>query len=451
MDTPASIDQALQQATLLYTQQRYAEADALCHRILTENSHHAETLNLAGLLAIIRRDYHFAESLFRQALAIRPDLDCLYNNLGIALFRQGRLSEALEFYRIVALRTPHEPAAQSNVAYTLQRMGRVEEAIEHYQNALKINPQHEKTHSNYALALLLAGRYSEGWAEYEYRSIPILKKYPQPVWADESLSDTTIVVHTEQGFGDTIQFVRYLPMLHDRGASIILHGSPELYRLLSHHGDYQVIRHGDPLPAFDLQCGLLSLPHRFGTILDTIPRAMSYLNAERDGACQWQKRMTPYRGMKVGLVWAGNPKNTEDAERSISFDLLQPLLDVRNITFFSLQKKLALPQTQTLPLSVQWVDWTSELSDFADTAALIANLDLVIAVDTAVAHLAAALGRPVWTMLEYSPDFRWLLHREDTPWYPTMRLFRQSQHGDWPAVIQKVAAELHKAVWSFHA
>jgi hypothetical protein len=252
------------------------------------------------------------------------------------------------------------------------------------------------------------------------------------------------LLHSEQGFGDTIQFIRYAPLLARQGARVVVECQPELRSLLRGvEGVQHLLAQGEPLPPFDLHAPLLSLPLAFGTRLGSIPAQVPYLKADPALAEAWRGKVAgDGRRLKIGLAWAGSPARKGDRQRSVSLSALAPLAAVKGADFYSLQKGPAAEQAKNPPPEMRLMDLTAELKDFADTAALIASLDLVISVDTAVAHLAGAMARPVWTLLEFVPAWRWLLDREDSPWYPTMRLFRQPSRGDWGSVVRRVAEAL---------
>ncbi len=296
-------------------------------------------------------------------------------------------------------------------------------------------PDSAVAHWNYSMALLLHGDLKRGWREYEWRwrwerfPSPI-RNFTQPLWQGEELHGASILLHAEQGLGDTLQFARYAPLVAARGGRVILEVQSSLYRLLQRIPGVEVcIKAGDPLPEFDLQCPLMSLPQAFGTTLASIPPIVPYFSSEDDGA----SRRTA--ALRVGLVWAGNPKHQRDRLRSIPFALLGPLLEQPGVAFVSLQKD-TVGEAAMLPHPV------AEAKDFLDTARIVSELDLVITVDTSVAHLAGAMGKPVWVLIASSPDWRWGLGTEATPWYPTMRLFRQPLGECWDSTIARMTAEL---------
>ncbi|HEX4124338.1 MAG TPA: glycosyltransferase family 9 protein, partial [Tepidisphaeraceae bacterium] len=267
-------------------------------------------------------------------------------------------------------------------------------------------------------------------------------------WQGEDIRGRTIVLRSEQGFGDMIQFVRYAPLVAARGAKVILESNPELFRLLARvPGVEQVVRHGDPLPPFDLHCPMMSLPHAFGTDLQSIPHEVPYLSADPELSARWGEAVADGAGkIKVGLAWGGNPKHSNERNRSMGLLELLGLSAIPGVQFYSLQKGPAAARLGEVAGRWSIADHTDRLTDFADTAALVSHLDLVITVDTSVAHLAGAMGKPVWLMLPFVAEWRWMVAREDSPWYPTMRLFRQGAPGEWADVVERVAGELGRFV-----
>jgi hypothetical protein len=293
----------------------------------------------------------------------------------------------------------------------------------------------------------MLGDFENGWKGYEYRiqtkELDIGSvQFPQPRWEGHDLKGQRILIHAEQALGDTIQFIRYLPQVAQRGGRVVLQVQPELFQLLKDfpHAE-QVLARGDALPDFDVQCPLLSLPlilHSGSQISNEVP----YIKPDALAVEHWRAKLADEARLKVGLVWAGKPEHKNDHNRSMPARMFASLNQIPNVRFFSLQKGDAAKQLADLSSQLDVTDFTSELNDFVDTAGLIQNLDLVITVDTAVAHLAGAIGKPVWVLLPFVPDWRWLLDRSDSPWYPTMRLFRQPRIGDWESPVNSVAAGL---------
>ncbi|MEG4802206.1 tetratricopeptide repeat protein [Microcoleus sp. ARI1-B5] len=396
-----------------------------------------------------------ALDLYRRALEIQPHSWEAYNNLATVLQEQGNLEEALEYYHKALELLPDFVEAINNLGRTFLEKGAVEDAIACYRRAIHLNPNHASAHLNLSLALLLAGDFENGLAEYEWRwqikefktghscflTAPgntVSAREYRPLWDGSDLQGKTVLLHAEQGLGDSLQFIRYVAIVKNRGGRVIVDCYPQLRRLFAMlDGIDLLIVRGEPLPEFDVQVPMLSLPYVLGTKLSTIPANAAYLSGPADA----EFALLPDRNLKVGIVWAGNPKHRKNTQRSCGLSQFLPLLDVSGVTFYSLQKEV-LEADRALLNQTPIVDLSPHFGDLADTAAAIAKLDLVISVDTAVAHLAGALGKPVWILLAFSPDWRWLLEREDSPWYPTARLFRQHQRGDWKPVFERVAQAL---------
>jgi hypothetical protein len=330
------------------------------------------------------------------------------------------------------------------------RMGRLDEAAASGRVAVRLGPDSPDGHFNLSLALLALGDLAQGWEEYEWRWKTRLmqgrRHFPQPQWRGEAAGGRTLLVQAEQGFGDTIQFCRYATLAAARGLRVILEAQKPLVRLLRClPGVDLVVEQGDGPPPFDLQCPMLSMPLAFGTTVGTIPSAASYLEADAALAAAWRARLSAVAGhdLRIGLVWAGNPGSelpsmaARDRRRSVAPDLLAPLFGLPGLRFFSLQK-----DGPAAPGGFPLTDFMGGMGDFADTAALVAGLDLVISVDTAVAHLAAALGKPVWLLDRFDHCWRWLAGRRDSPWYPSLRVYRQPRPGDWAPVIAEVVRDL---------
>jgi len=434
-----------------------------------------------------------------EAIAIRRDYADAWSNRANALSDLNQPAEAQAGYRRALEIRADFVEAWSNLGLTLVDLGEHADALQCYERALAIQPDSVEAHWNRALCQLETGDFEQGWREYEWRweraSLRASKRvFDQPLWlgGETSIAGKTVLLHAEQGLGDTLQFCRYAALVAQRGARVLLEVPAELSRLLTGlEGVSQLIEQGQPRPPFDLHCPLLSLPLAFSTRLDTIPAAVPYLFADETQVAEWGQRMkaeAPGK-LKVGLVWAGGNRphvpelRKNDLRRSIALQQLGPILDVPNVQFYSLQKGAAAQQlraTQNEPdagmrantLAVNearadapqssgspggrddihvcaWhvgagsiIDHADQLDDFSDTAALVANLDLVISVDTSTAHLAGAMGRPVWILNRFDTCWRWLLERDDSPWYPSARLFRQPSLGDWDSAIHRIRTAL---------
>jgi len=330
----------------------------------------------------------------------------------------------------------------------LQEKGQFDEAIQCYKKAIEIDPDYVDARWNMSLLNLLCGNFKEGWKGYEWRwkleGILVERNFSAPAWNGYDIKGRTILIYAEQGLGDTIQFVRYASLVADLGANVIVECQKELVSLVEKiRGIKQVIPYGNSLPEFDIHCSLLSLPLVFDTTLEDIPANIPYIYAGSPSVQKWRDKIDQTSShIRIGLVWAGDPAKKKDRDRSCSLRLFSSLAQFNDVIFYSLQKGEASNQAMNPPEGMNLIDYTEEFHDFSDTAAFIENLDLVISVDTAVAHLAGSLGKPVWTLLPFVPDWRWMLSREDSPWYPTMRLFRQPRIGDWGSVIDRVVNAL---------
>lgn len=398
-----------------------------------------------------------------QALALRPHYAQAWSNRGNALSDLNRPLEAQASYERALAASSALADAWNNLGLTFVDMNRHADALACYERALSLSPDAAETHWNRALCLLQTGDLAAGFAEYEWRwkrkrIAAGMRVFDTPPWlGDTPLDGKTILLHAEQGLGDTLQFCRYSALVATQGARVVLEVQPELKRLLTGlEGVAELVAAGDPLPAFDCHCPLLSLPFALHTTIETIQGRTPYLFADPKASAQWRARIdeaSAPRALKVGLVWAGGHRphvpelRKNDARRSLSFDRFAPIVETPGVQFFSLQKgERAVRQLTDMrerhAASARVIDWTDELNDFADTAALVENLDLVISVDTSTAHLAGAMNKPVWILNRLDTCWRWMLEREDSPWYPSARLFRQPTLGDWESVIESVTRAL---------
>ncbi len=449
---PRHQDAAYKSGVLLNQTGRFEEAVAhlnLCDEVLPN---HAPTLQARARTLYNLKRFEEALADNRGANTLDPGNADTCNNIGACLQSLGREQEALSWFDQALDRLPNAIEILNNKAFMLGQLQRFDEAFACYDHIRARHLNNATTDWNLALLHMLTGNFEAGWAGRESRwtkagPIPY-PKFSQPMWlGHEPIEGKTILIHVDEGLGDTIQFARYVPMVAARGARVILVVERPLYSLLSGlPGVWRCLPlSDDPLPAFDLHCPVGSLPLVFGTRLDTIPSAISYLPSPAEARGKvWEQRLGPHDRLRVGLVWSGNASHKNDFNRSTSLKLLSSLLDV-DATFVSLQKD-PRPDDRALLEHTDIVDLTLDLTDFADTAALVSCLDLVITVDTSVAHLAGALGRPTWILLPWTPDYRWLLDRDDSPWYPTVRLFRQTETRDYASVLDSVRTELLRLV-----
>jgi tetratricopeptide (TPR) repeat protein len=475
---------ALQLLGLLKLQRRQAvEALRFLSTALKVNSTSAEAMSNLGLALHALTRFEDAAAQFRNALLIAPDHPEILYNLGNACLELGKTDEALAIYEQVLAQNPDHAGALVNAGNALVRLNRPAEAILSYDNALAALPGHPQiltnrgharrrldrpaealadfkaaltgapefaeAHFEAGMAHLTLGDFASGWKEYEWRwktgtFADRRRQFRAPLWlGDTRLCGKTILLHAEQGFGDTIQFIRYAPLIARGGAKVICEVQGELRSLLSQFDGIEVFAEGEPLPAFDVHCPLLSLPLACGTRLETTPAPVAYLAASAECLDRWRDRV-PRDRRSVGFVWSGSSSHRNDANRSIPLSKLAALLKDAPVRCFSLQNELRKEDREILAELPELVHFGSELREFADTAAVISQLDLVISVDTAVAHLAGALGKPVIILLPYAADFRWMRDRDYTPWYPTARLFRQPAFGDWDSVIARLQGELRR-------
>jgi tetratricopeptide (TPR) repeat protein len=401
-----------------------------------------------------------AETSLREALRLKPDFANGHTELGRVLDCLGRFEEAEASVRTALRLQPEHAVAHCTLGYILYHLGRVAEAQASYRTALRLRPENRQWRVFLGEALLLAGQLEEGWKEFEWRWQSEQQRLRPlsgvPSWNGEAIGDRVILLLADQGHGDALQFCRYVPQVAARATRTVLAVQPRLARLLSRlPGVSEIITEGGCPSSVDLWCGLLSLPYAVGTTLETIPATTPYLTADPADVAHWRERLAGLAGLRVGLCWAGGQFNVgqiqRDRRRSITLDTLAPFGEVSGVQFISLQIGPPAAQAARPPQGMELHDFAEDQHDFADTAAIIENLDLVISVDTAVAHLAGGLGKPVWLLNHFDTDWRWLQNRDDSPWYPSLRLFRQPTPGDWPSVISRVQGALQRLVDGDHS
>ena len=408
----------------------------------------------------LKKQHQFEEAIlnFKHVIKLTPDDADAYYNLGNAYEALGRYESAVETYRMAIRRNGAFAGAFNNLALVLKKMGRINEAINYFRKALRLQPALAEAHWNLSLSLLINGQFEEGWKEHEWRFMRGKRStiYPHrfdiPLWDGSSFTGKRLFVHSEQGFGDTLQFIRYLPMVKRLGGTVIfeafgplletMRGFPGIDKLVELSPDRRHVEN------CDYYVPLMTLPMLFSTDIPTIPSNIPYIFAAPEKAGQWKNRINE-KGYNIGIVWAGKPEHENDGNRSCELAQFLPLARIPGVELYGLQKGGAARQAKTLDGMKTIINFDRELKDFSETAAAIENLDLVISIDTALVHLAGAMGKPVWTLLPHAPDWRWLLEREDSPWYPTMRLFRQPGRGDWGAVFDRVKDELGKSTKDF--
>ena len=443
-------------------------------RALALKADDADTLVARGNAHYALKEYAAALADYDRALALRPDAAPLYNNRGNALRELGRHAEAVESLdRAIALSSGYAEAYNSrgnallelnrpaealadydralvlkedfvdalvNRGSALRYLDRDAEALASFDRAIALSPQLAEAHWNKALLHLSRGDFAKGWPGYEWRwrraDAEGVRNFKQPQWRGEDIAGKTILLHAEQGFGDSIQFVRYVPMVAARGARVILEAPDALKPLLAGvEGIASLVSRGAMLPRFDLHCPLMSLPLAFGTTLETVPAAVPYLHVPEERAALWRARLARLARPRIGLAWSGKPTHKNDHNRTIALARLAPLLSLPGMSFVSLQREYREGDRDALARWPNLKRLDGAIADFADTAAIVGELDLTVSVDTSVAHLAGALGRPVFILLSQVQDWRWLIGRSTSPWYPTARLFRQPSIGDWDGAI----------------
>lgn len=420
------------------------EAVLLYGQAIQLNQNFPDIYNNLGVALRALGKREASAACYQRSLCLKPDHAGAYTNLGNVLRELGRLEVAAASHRRAVELDPTSADAHYNLGLTFRDLGETGEALKSFDKTLELRPDHPACHWDQALSLLQEGDLVNGFAGYEWRwrlDTNPPREFTQPRWDGSDLKGKTILLHQEQGFGDMIHFARYIPILKAMGGNIVVEVHPELSRLFSTiDGVGQVVNRGADLPKFDVYLPMMSLAHVLGTALDTVPADVPYLKAPDGHARHLPANLGGKK--KVGIAWAGRQTHKNDANRSVSFSHFVELMGVADTVLYSLQfgpssKDIAENGCEALIMNLG-----SKMQDFADTAAVITELDLVITVDTSIAHLAGALGKPVWMALPFPGDWRWMLKREDSPWYPTARLFRQPKPGDWASVFENIRQAL---------
>jgi tetratricopeptide (TPR) repeat protein len=401
--------------------------------------------NIAQVL--VQGDLAVAVDYFRRLVAVLPQNALARANFGYMVERAGQTEAAVEIYRQGLALDPNQPVVLGNLGVALADLGRIDAAIECYRQALALEPDNAEAHNGLGLALLLKGDYAAAWPHHEHRPHDWVGEFAIPRWKGQPLAGQRILLHAEQGMGDTLQFVRYVPMVAARGGRVVLATVPALAPLFDGMPGVEELVTGTRPPG-DLawHCPLMSLPLAFGTTRDTIPGPWPYLRVSAERLAPWCQRIGGDGVVKVGLVWKGQPKLRRDRDRSLPAAQLAPLAGIAGVRYYALQKTADGSGFADLPAALGATDLADGFSDYAETAAALMALDLVVTVDTSVAHLAGALGRPVWLLISKVPDWRWGEQGSDSPWYPSVRLFRQTVAGVWDDVVADVARALAERV-----
>jgi len=440
----------LNKAVIYHQSGQLLEAELLYKEVRRAEPNNYVVLQLLGVLAAQRGQNELSLNLLSRAISLQPDYVDALGNRGNVFQKLKRFDDALQDYDKAISLKPDYVDALSNRGNVRQKLGRFEEASKDFDRAIALKPDHASAHWNKSLQLLRQGKFTSGWKLYEWRwkrkelTSP-RREFSQPLWlGKEDLNGKTILLHWEQGFGDTIQFSRYAKEIAKFGCKTILEVQKPLFELMkSIEGVDELIASGTDLPQFDFYCPLMSLPLAMGTTLETIPSGKPYLKSADDKLSRWSERLGPKSKPRVGLVWCGNANHTNDHNRSIALEQMLGAAP-EGYELISLQKEVRKTDLTTLEQSKQLRHFGADLNDFTDTAALCELVDVIISVDTSVAHLAGAIGKPVNLLLPYNSDFRWLVDRSDSPWYPSMKLFRQGPDMIWKPVLEKIKADLDR-------
>jgi len=429
---------------VLREQKKYDQAVVCYQRALAVKPGYVDAMCNLGIVYGLQNKLDQAASIFKNALTVAPDRTDLICNLADVFHTQGKPSQAVPlFERALALK-PDQYKACNCLCNACFDLGDLARSIAWNQRTLAIKPDYGEALMNKSLLELLQGDYASGWRNYEVRwKVYKSRLFAQPLWSGQPLGGARILLHAEQGLGDSLQFLRYVPKVIDTGGAVVLDVPVNLHRIAALiPGITTLASAGTPLPAFDFHSPLLSLPLAFGTTLETIPAQVPYLAVPAEALKKAAALSWPAHGLRVGLAWSGNPSHPKNRLRSIPLELLAPIFKLQGVHFYSLQMGPAAGELKKVQAAI--TDLAPHACDMADTAAQIAQMDLIISIDTSIAHLAGALGKPLWVLLTRLPDWRWLLDREDSPWYPTARLFCQKNSGDWQPVIERLRTALEE-------
>jgi tetratricopeptide (TPR) repeat protein len=431
------------------TLKRFEEALACFQKAIEINPNYAYAYN--GLGNVLMELKRFDEALvsYEKAIALNSASPFPHNGMGNVLQELKRFDDAILGYEKVMSLVPTSAGAYTNKGLAMQGLRNFDEAVQNFDKAIELNPEMADPHWNKALLKILRGEYEEGWQLYEYRRYKqdLKDSYPtfkQPLWLGQTpVSNQVLYIYPEQGLGDFIHFCRYVPLVEKLGAKVILKVPDPLYGMIKTMGlNARIVRNNEKVDEFDFHCPIMSLPLAFKTTLETIPSNTPYFFSDQFKKSYWERKFTyAANSLKVGLVWSGSKDHKKDHDRSLRLEQLNPIFDLP-LALFSLQRDVREEDQITLSRLTQIQQYSEELNDFSDTAAMIDNLDLIITVDTSVAHLAGAMAKDVWILISHLPDYRWMLDRDDSPWYPTARLFRQPDVGDWESVIDNVKKAL---------
>ena len=480
----------LKKAVAIHNAGNLQKAEQMYLQVLSQEPDHPDATHFMGVLAYNAGKNDLAIAYLKKAIKLMPSNAGCFNNMGNVFQQQEKYRESVKWYEMAVRINPSHAMAQNNIAVAYLNLGILDKALASVETAVDLDPEYADAYSNQgeilramgdgdralvafekaitlapdmvsahwnrALIWLSKGNFQDGWPAYEWRwrrPTTLNRLFVHgAAWQGEDVEGKVLFVYEEQGLGDTLQFIRYLPMLQALGARVVFEIGSALIRLVAENRSYDRLLVGlknvdtSSVDRFDFHVPLLSLPHILKIKVETIPDKIAYLTADPALCRIWKNRLSGNESFRVGLVWAGRPNHKNDRNRSIHLNMFEMLGKVKGVSFYSLQKEKYEQWTDMESLTLFEKDLGPEISDFADTAAIMENLDLLISVDTSVVHLAGALGKPVWTLLPFAPDFRWMLDREDSPWYPTMRLFRQASAGDWVSVLEQVACALDKVV-----